>query len=265
MTVRLHVGALPAVGQTLVLPEDAARHAQVRRVQPGDWLRVFDGAGREHEAQVQTMGRREVALVLGPAVATTPEPELSITLAVGVPANERMDTLVEKAVELGAAAIQPLACERTVLRLEGERAVRRQAHWQDVAVAACEQCGRAFVPPVAPMQAVAPRWPEFLRGQRERCEARQRRTGLPPHLLDQLGAFLQGPVPEGPDVMLTGEFTPFNLLAEGAQHTGMIHFCLADGSVRPVMRSMDYVAFQNMSSMAEGVVTRLPRAKSRWL
>lgn len=85
--------------------------------------------------------------------------------------------------------------------------------------------------PVAPMQAVAPRWPEFLRGQRERCEARQRRTGLPPHLLDQLGAFLQGPVPEGPDVMLTGEFTPFNLLAEGARLSGMIDF--GDGLVGP--------------------------------
>ncbi|MFM1856371.1 MAG: ribosomal small subunit methyltransferase RsmE [Pseudomonadota bacterium] len=157
MTVRLHVGALPAVGQTFVLPEDAARHAQVRRVQPGDGLRVFDGAGREHEAQVQTMGRREVVLCLGPAVPPTPEPTLSITLAVGVPANERMDTLVEKAVELGAAAIQPLACERTVLRLEGERAVRRQAHWQAVAVAACEQCGRAYVPPVAPMRSL-PAW-----------------------------------------------------------------------------------------------------------
>lgn len=157
MTVRLHVGALPAVGQTFALPEGAARHAQVRRVQPGDGLRVFDGAGREHEAQVQTMGRREVVLCLGPAVSPIPEPTLSITLAVGVPANERMDALVEKAVELGAAAIQPLACERTVLRLDGERAVRRRSHWQAVAVAACEQCGRACVPPVAPMQAL-PDW-----------------------------------------------------------------------------------------------------------
>ncbi len=85
--------------------------------------------------------------------------------------------------------------------------------------------------PVGPMQAVAPRWPEFLRGQRERCEARQRRTGLPAHLLEQLDGFLQGPVPEGPDVMLTGEFTPFNLLVDGAQLSGMIDF--GDGLVGP--------------------------------
>ncbi len=85
--------------------------------------------------------------------------------------------------------------------------------------------------PVAPMQAVAPRWPDFLRGQRERCDARQRRTGLPAHLLAQLGGFLDGPVPAGPDVMLTGEFTPFNLLAEGPRLSGMIDF--GDGLVGP--------------------------------
>ena len=72
-----------------------------------------------------------------------------MTLAVGVPANERMDTLVEKATELGVAAIQPLECERSVLRLAGERATRRREHWQAVAAAASEQCGRAVVPPVA--------------------------------------------------------------------------------------------------------------------
>ena len=85
--------------------------------------------------------------------------------------------------------------------------------------------------PVAPMQAVAPEWPVFLAGQRSRCALRQQRTGLPPQLLAQLAAFLEGPVPAGPDVMLTGEFTPFNLLAEGAQLSGMIDF--GDGLVGP--------------------------------
>ena len=194
MTIRLHVGPLPAVGQALTLPEAAARHAQVRRVQPGDRLRVFDGQGREHEAQVQAMGRREVVLCLGPAVPALAEPELSITLAVGVPANERMDTLVEKAVELGAAAIQPLTCERAVLRLEGERAARRQAHWQAVAVAACEQCGRARVPEVGPMQDL----PAWLSGS----------VGAPVRLLLSLAADAPGlhqlPTPLGPVVVLSG-------------------------------------------------------------
>ena len=70
----------------------------------------------------------------------------AVTLAVGMPANERMDTLVEKATELGVAAIQPLRCERSVLRLAGDRAQRKREHWQAIAVAACEQCGRTRVP-----------------------------------------------------------------------------------------------------------------------
>jgi 16S rRNA (uracil1498-N3)-methyltransferase len=71
-----------------------------------------------------------------------------------MPANERMDALVEKAVELGAARIQPLHCERSVLRLAGERAERRREHWQAVAVAASEQSGRTRVPEVAPVRAL---------------------------------------------------------------------------------------------------------------
>ena len=76
----------------------------------------------------------------------------SVTLAVGMPANERMDSLVEKATELGAAAIQPLLTERSVLRLAGERAERRREHWQAIAIAACEQCGRTRLPRVEPVQ-----------------------------------------------------------------------------------------------------------------
>ena len=149
MTLRLHVDGPLAAGTALALPETAARHVQVRRLQPGDALRLFDGQGREHEARVASMGRREVSVTVGPAVAPVPELPVAVTLAVGVPANERMDTLVEKATELGVAAIQPLECERSVLRLAGERATRRREHWQAVAEAASEQCGRAVVPPVA--------------------------------------------------------------------------------------------------------------------
>jgi 16S rRNA (uracil1498-N3)-methyltransferase len=155
MAIRLHVAQPLASGIELSLPEDAARHAQVRRVQPGDELQLFDGRGGEWLATVTAMGRREVGVRIGEPVAVTPELPLQVTLAVGVPANERMDTLVEKAAELGVAVIQPLQCERSVVRLTGERAQRRQAHWQGIAVAACEQCGRATVPQVEPIRSLA--------------------------------------------------------------------------------------------------------------
>jgi len=91
-----------------------------------------------------------------------------VTLALGMPANDRMDALVEKATELGVAAIQPLVCERSVLRLAGERAERRCEHWQGIATAAAEQSGRTRVPTIAPVQEL-PRW---LAAQQEAATAR---------------------------------------------------------------------------------------------
>ena len=147
---RLHVPSALSTGLELNLPEGAARHVQVLRLQPGAPLRLFDGHGGEWQAEVTAMGRREVAVRVGAHEAIERELPLAITLAMGMPANERMDTLVEKATELGAAALQPLVCERSVLRVDGERAQRKAQHWQAIAVAACEQCGRNRVPQLPP-------------------------------------------------------------------------------------------------------------------
>jgi 16S rRNA (uracil1498-N3)-methyltransferase len=153
MTIRLHVDVALHAGATLALPAGAARHAQVRRVQPGDALVLFDGRGSDWPAEVLAVGRSSVDVRVGEPVAVDRELGSAVTLALGMPANDRMDDVVEKATELGVARIVPLVCERSVLRLEGERARRRQAHWQAVAVAACEQSGRARVPVV---EAVTP-------------------------------------------------------------------------------------------------------------
>jgi RsmE family RNA methyltransferase len=100
---------------------------------------------------VRSMGRSDVVVEVRGHVAVDRELPLRVTLALGAPANDRMDILVEKACELGVAAIQPLLCERSVLRLAGERIERKREHWQAVAVSACEQSGRTRVPSVAPM------------------------------------------------------------------------------------------------------------------
>ena len=154
MTIRLHVDRPLVELDEFDLPEAAARHAQVRRVQPGDELHLFDGHGHEHMARVLQMGRKAVSVRVGSARPALPEMPQRLTLALGMPANERMDTLVEKATELGVHAIQPLECERSVLRLSGERAQRKREHWQAVAVAASEQCGRAWVPQVCEIQSL---------------------------------------------------------------------------------------------------------------
>jgi 16S rRNA (uracil1498-N3)-methyltransferase len=148
---RLHVDLPLAVERDVALPEPASRHVQVLRLQPGDTLVLFDGRGGEWAARVRRIGRRDVHVDVERHVEVDRELGLSVTLAFGMPANDRMDALVEKATELGAAVLQPLVTERSVLRLSGERAERRRAHWQAVAVAASEQSGRTRVPVVRPV------------------------------------------------------------------------------------------------------------------
>ena len=141
----------------LALPAGAARHVQVLRLQPGDALTLFDGSGPEWQAEVTAMGRSEVRVRLIEAMQPQRELARAITLAVVMPANDRMDFLVEKATELGAAALQPLVAERSVLRLAGERADKKRTHWQGVAIAAAEQSGRTVPLRIEPVQTF-PAW-----------------------------------------------------------------------------------------------------------
>jgi len=135
------------------LPEAAARHAvTVLRLQVGDTLNLFNGSGGEYSARLVAVSKREARVRLIEFLATERESPVDITLALGISAGERMDYSLQKATELGVAAIQPLATERSVVRLAGERADKRLAHWQHVVTAACEQCGRNRVPAVAPVQ-----------------------------------------------------------------------------------------------------------------
>jgi len=150
------------VNAVVTLPAAAARHVQVLRLQPGDALVVFNGSdGPDWPAEIVRIGRRDVEVRLGAPQAVDRELAWDVTIAVGVPANDRMDALVEKAGELGAASIQPLVCERSVVRLSGERAEAKRAHWQAVATAASEQCGRARVAAVRPVASLAA-WLESL-------------------------------------------------------------------------------------------------------
>ena len=156
---RFHCAEPLLTGQTLSLPAGAARHVQVLRLQPGDVITLFNGApghiGGEFDATVLHMGRSEVQVQIGAHHAVEREARLPVHLAVGMPANDRMDWLVEKATELGVASIQPLMTERSVVRLSGERADKKVAHWQSVAIASCEQCGGNRVPVLHPVMTLS--------------------------------------------------------------------------------------------------------------
>ncbi len=146
-------GLLP--DSDMILPGPVAHHAErVLRLAVGDAVTLFDGQGGECAAVLLALGKQPVAR-LGPRLATDCESPLQITLVQALASGDKMDWVVQKAVELGAVAIQPVAAERSVLKLAGDRADKRVAHWQQIAVAACEQSGRNRVPQVAPILPLA--------------------------------------------------------------------------------------------------------------
>ena len=140
-------------GARVAVPEATARHLlRVLRLRAGDAVTVFDGRGSEHAARIERAARGAVEIGVGEALETVPEPTLAIDLAQGISRGERMDLVVQKAVELGVRSITPLGSARSVVRLDGERAASRLAHWRAVAAGACEQCGRATVPEIRPIR-----------------------------------------------------------------------------------------------------------------
>jgi 16S rRNA (uracil1498-N3)-methyltransferase len=148
---RLYLPSALAAGEIIELGEQSAHHlTHVLRLRPGAPLRVFDGEGHEHAATVLELHRARVTVELGAALRSVPEPRLCITLAQGIPRGDRMDLILQKAVELGVSAVQPLWTERSHARATVERLDRRLRHWQGVVISACEQCGRATLPELAP-------------------------------------------------------------------------------------------------------------------
>ena len=151
---RFYVDSPLAAHTSVALSEAVTRHVHVLRLAVGDEVCLFDGSGHEYRARLDAIDRRSASASLGEATQPDTEARYAITLAQGVAGGDKMDWLIEKAVELGVHAIATLQTERGVVRLSGERAVKRVQHWQALVQAACEQCGRARVPTVAPVTTV---------------------------------------------------------------------------------------------------------------
>ena len=144
---RIHVAAPLQAGSTCVVRGDTANHlARVLRLEVGDVLEVFDGEGGEYSGRIEAMRKGEVHVALGPRREGCTESPLRLTLAQGISRGERMDWVVQKAVELGVTRIVPVLTERSVVRLDAEQARSKQRHWHGIAVAACEQSGRSRLP-----------------------------------------------------------------------------------------------------------------------
>lgn len=155
-TIRSYIDAPLAVGRHVDLGEQASTHlVRVLRRQVGDEVMLFNGDGCDYRARLVTVAKKAAVAEVVERCAVDRESPLSITLVQSLARGEKMDWVLQKATELGVAAIAPVLSERTEVRLGAERAERRMAHWRGVVVAACEQSGRARLPTLAEPQELA--------------------------------------------------------------------------------------------------------------
>ena len=148
---RIHCDVRLGPGAQLALAPEAAQHvAKALRLKAGDTIVVFDGRGGEYEAAIQRIDKDRVDVKVGAWRDAETEAALPVGLVQGLPEADKMDWIIQKSIELGVAWIQPVTCDRSVVRLSAERALKREAHWRRVAVAACEQSGRNRIPEVRP-------------------------------------------------------------------------------------------------------------------
>jgi 16S rRNA (uracil1498-N3)-methyltransferase len=201
----------------VLLDETAARHAHVLRLSEGDPLRVFDGLGAEYEARVVGVARHRLELELGACIAGDPESPLKVTLVQAVSKGERMDWSIQKSVELGVSAVQPVFSARSVVRLDGPRLSRRVEHWQGVIRSACEQSGRRILPTLHPPLSLV----DYLYGVAA-ATGTARRLMLAPEAPQQLRA-LDAPPAGTPTLLLIGPeggFSPDEV--DAAKRAGFI-------------------------------------------
>ena len=152
---RVHVESTLAPDIEVHLPDDAAAHlSRVLRLGEGDACVLFNGDGHDYDAQLVRVSKREVLARISGARAVDNESPLHITLLQGIARGEKMDLILQKATELGVAAVLPVDSDRSEVKLSGERLHKRLAHWRGVVVSACEQSGRARVPVVVEPQAL---------------------------------------------------------------------------------------------------------------
>lgn len=150
---RLYTGEQLKASSALALSGNDAHYvSRVLRLKTGDTLRLFDGSGGEHTALIESMTRHAVNLRVGELESIDVESPLTVRLIQGVARNERMDTIVQKATELGVADIYPVVCERSQYAPGGQRAEARCERWQGIARSACQQSGRNRIPRIHPLQ-----------------------------------------------------------------------------------------------------------------
>ena len=210
-------------GMETDLPQTVARHLMVLRMPIGSRLTLFNGKGGEYESELLTLGRNKASARILAHHPVERELPYRITLAQGLPEAGKMDWIIEKAVELGATAIQPMVAERSVGRLQGDRVEKRLERWRSVVIAAAQQCGRNTLPDILPLQTLE----QILRNSRETACIL-----FSPRAKSTLSAWARQQEPHGITILIgpEGGFSPSE--ERLAQESGAVFLSMGDRILR---------------------------------
>jgi 16S rRNA (uracil1498-N3)-methyltransferase len=240
---RFFVGTSLSPDDIVQLPDDDVRHVLVLRLQVGDSIVLFNGEGGEYSAELAAIERRAVTVKIREFRDIEVETPYRLTLAQGIASGDKMDWLIEKAVELGASSFVPLTTTRSVVRLAGERAARRHAHWEGIVRASCEQCGRNRLPEVMPVREIA----TWLSAMPRVPAGDELRILLSPRASIPFSALPAAP-PKGPVTVLVGPEGGFSAAEEAA---AMDHGFQAVGLGPRVLRT-ETAGMAVLSALAAG-------------
>ena len=172
-------------GAVIALEEQASQHLlRVLRMTEGAAVELFNGHGPAHAAQIHQAGKKQALLAIGEALPARAASPLDCDIAVAVSKGDKMDWIVQKCTELGVRRISPVTSQRSDVRLDASRWQKKQQHWQQVMISACEQCGRNDLADIAPVRPLA----DWLAG----CTAASRLL-LDPHQAQPFSAALASP------------------------------------------------------------------------
>ncbi|EMP56356.1 16S ribosomal RNA methyltransferase RsmE [Marinobacter santoriniensis NKSG1] len=219
---RIYTDSDLAAGHTCQLDDNAAQHVgRVLRMQPGQELQLFNGDGHDYQATIVEAGKKQVTVEVTGDTPNATESPLQITLGQTLSKGDRMDYAVQKAVEMGVTRIVPLTTERCDVKLKGDREDKRLRHWQQVAISAAEQCGRARVPDILPVMTL-----EQWFAKAETCDLKLVLHHRTEKSLDSLARPASVALMIGPEGGLTAEEI------ETAEHAGFLPVALGPRVLR---------------------------------
>ncbi len=135
------------INEIIVLDDFATHHAlKVLRLKKGDELILFNGDGYDFQGQIFNIAKKRVEVMINSRRIVANESDLKVTLLQTLTSNEKMDLIIQKTTELGISEIQPIVCERGIVKIKNDKIEKRLLHWKQVSIGACEQCGRAQIP-----------------------------------------------------------------------------------------------------------------------